>query len=73
MGYIKENPAPKQLRGFDVTALGHYDDKESIPFKLGDDLTLAFVNKKANMPQMTMIKNVSKSSLEKRLRWQEGI
>ena len=52
-------------RGFDVTALGHYDDKESIPFKLGDDLTLAFVNKKGNKPQMTMIKNVSESSLEK--------
>lgn len=52
-------------RGFNVTALGHTDDETSIPYQLGNDLTLAFINKKGNKPQMTKIKSVSELSLEK--------
>ena len=52
-------------RGFDVTSLGYDNKNGSVTERLSNDLTVAFINKKGNKPQMTMIKEVSKSSLEK--------
>jgi len=44
-------------RGFDVTALGYNNDKDSVPYRLGEDLSLAFLNKKGNVVTMTEVKN----------------